>query len=154
MREIEFRGIRKGGRDDGKWVYGLLFPRGILIEPHYLEEYWIATGFENECYPVIPETIGQYTGLKDCKGNKIYEGDILRNPPKSDWEKINYVAFEVFWHDNDCADNHIGWQIDRRHYYGCLAGGTSFEKFLPKYTSKMVIIGNIHERPELLEEAQ
>ena len=91
----------------------------------------------------------QYTGLKDKNGKEIYEGDVLRIPSKNDWEKTHFQAYEVFWHDNDCADNHIGWQMNRVHNQG--GYGESWTRtFLPKYVKEMEVIGNIYENPELL----
>lgn len=97
--------------------------------------------------------IMQCTGLKDKNGKLIYEGDILRYPPKNEYEQKNYACLEVFFHNNDCCDNHIGFQLGRVHFHGCLCGGSfgNEYKFIPKNANKMEIIGNVYENKELVE---
>ena len=92
----------------------------------------------------------QYTGLKDKNGKEIYEGDLLGFLPKDDWSIKNYVAYEVFYHDNDRAVRHVGFQFNRTHMQGNLAGTNCFPDFLPKNTKKMEVVGNIYENKELL----
>lgn len=73
MREIKFRGLRKDGKG---WVYGMptfdfkyIFNKGQYDSP--------------DSYEVIPETVGQYTGMKNKRGRVIYEGDIVMYSDKS-----------------------------------------------------------------------
>ena len=150
MREILFR-----GKDIvGNWYAGNL----AVIKKDFHNGTWTVKAgsyISNECgspfaYQIRPETVGQFTGLTDKNGKKIFEGDILRFPAKDEYEKTTFIGYEVFYHDNDCADNHIGFQMNRMRFYGHLCGGECRAKLLPKYTSQMVIIGNIHDNPELL----
>ena len=120
-------------------------PWGIYRQPDGTR---IVSGQHEEC------ELMQFTGLLDKNGREIYEGDILRYPPKDNWGKINYNCFEVFFHDGDAnSDYNIGYSINRMHNHGSVCGGV-IPSFKPRAVSKMVIIGNIHENPEMLEGAK
>ena len=149
MREIKFR----GKSDLFGWVYGsyaIIDGSCHIFEEKDLTEdgHHIRQDSDRPTW-VDPNTIGQYTGLKDANGKEIYEGDLLRFPPKSQWEETNYASFEVFFHDGDCCDGHIGYQMNRAHFHGA-CGGTTFWPFRPKWVNKMVLDGNIHDNPELI----
>ena len=81
MREIEFRGKRK---DNGEWVYGDFIYNALCADGVFIAVPSSMTVASLVFCEVAPETVGQYTGLKDCKrteeypdGQKIFGGDIV-----------------------------------------------------------------------------
>lgn len=148
MREIKFRAKRVY---NNQWVYGYYFidlenklPYIMLAEQIHTPEEWVFKSIQ-----VVPETVSQFTGLHDKNGKPIFEGDILRVPPQDEWDKTNYSCFEVFFHDGDAnLDYNIGFTMSRMHNHGSVCGGY-IPSFKPKTVSKMEVIGNIYENPDL-----
>ena len=128
MREILFRGKRA---DDGEWVCGNLTiwsDKSASIDKESTEV--------SPLYAVVPETVGQYTGLTDKNGKRIFEGDI--------------VAGAVHWLDR--MKN--GVVAFRDGSFGLIWYRGEVEQFNP-FTSmcnvEYEVIGNIHDNPELLK---
>ncbi len=137
MREIEFRGKRL---DNGEWVYGSLVH---ITETYKGEEdtqncdiYQIVT-YDGVAFCVNPETIGQYTGLRDKNGKKIFEGDIV--------ETNRDVIAKVLW-DND----YLGYflYVNEQNSIEDFENG---EQPLYDYFGDIEVIGNATDNPELLE---
>lgn len=130
MRIIKFRGK---SIYDGSWIYGDLLQwndRGYRAITPSEGDRW-SNPFD---FKVDPKTIGQYTGKKDANGNDIYEGDIL-----DDIFEGKKDRFVVRWYD----------------YSFALFGDDDRYKGSPDYMQdNLIIIGNIHEHPDLLTQKQ
>ena len=150
MRTIKYRGKTK----DGEWVYGYYLPS-------IYEDVDIITVLEDfnlnqKNYAVLKETVGQFTGLLDCKGNEIYEGDIL-GLPETDSNGIqfrNRFARVVEWindgfflidREERCGEvrkygDRLALEISLNSNYSGIA------KCLEEY-GNYAVIGNIHDNP-------
>lgn len=123
-REILFRGKRK---DNGEWVEGFYFEnfdKCYIMSTKYLDNPITKFIFE-----VIPETVGQYTGVTDKNGRKIFEGDIVREFGGETYQG----CYEI--------DNVLIVKIP-----------DMLLNFVIGYDCEREIIGNIHDNPELLKE--
>lgn len=136
MRKILFRGKRL---DNGEWVYGdLIENQGRCFIYHATSETTIKDNDDNKISVVAVavdlDTVGQFTGLPDKDGKEIFEGDIV-NVSFGD----NVVPLWVLF---DCGSWCIREKCDETPHY------------LVSYTSNdnnVVVIGNIHDNPDLLE---
>lgn len=145
MREILFRGRRT---KNGQWVEGDLCTINMPIIS-------IAVNDANY-YEVIPETVGQFTGLTDINGKKIFEGDI-----------VEFVGGTTnFLRSNPYHSGHnVGTLLIVIHlpsgYTLCLPNLSEFDYQAPNITShidnytfwnhqkSLKVVGNIHDNPEL-----
>jgi hypothetical protein len=119
MREILFRGKRE---DSGEWVYGGFTPDAIG-HPRIT----VKDGNGLLFHKVVPETVGQYTGINDAEGNRIFEGDCIF---LDEWEAGGVVYFDSCWlfrfHDG--------------------SGPVS----LKRRCKECGVVGNVWDNPELL----
>lgn len=133
MPEILFRGKRK---DNGEWVQGDLVRSYLKIGNACITDFahGVVLGVDNS-------TVGQYTGLEDCKGTPVFEGDIVR-------------LFNDVKRTFGISDGEVKWC--RGAFV--VGNGDSFRNSLSVVASydwvlRGEVIGNIHDNPELLEEA-
>ena len=132
MREILFRAKRL---DNGEWVEGFFSDEtfyGNMPDDDRVFIIQKGTGFY---YPVTPATVGQFTGLLDESGKRIFEGDILRGEWFPDRNIPEQYTFVVKWHET-------GWAVEEKPYPPELL-------LDEKSLDGCEIIGNIHDNPEL-----
>ena len=138
MHEILFRGKRV---DNGEWVEGCLAAYDLIC-PNYPEDTSNATGDYYGQTPYVgfaevdPSTVGQFTGLTDKNGKRIYEGDVVLYP----WNYQDKTKrFTIKFKDGQFVASPIKKTED---YWDFMVGG---------YSKEMEIIGNVHDNPELLD---
>ena len=118
MREILFRGKQ---RDNGEWFYGDLIHLNHCVSIR-----------SKDCArSVVPETVGQYTGLADKNCKKIFEGDLIRSTETGETAIVQWFSEHSAFMIWCKTSNQVGF------LYEC-------EK------SIIEVIGNIHDNPELI----
>ncbi len=126
-REILFRGKRI---DIGMWEYGNLSMRDELGKAKYY------IGQNMLGYEVLPETVGQFTGLADRNGRKIFEGDIVKGKGKSK------KAFAI-----EYSQNIAGFVTRGPGAFSCPCMNVGTMK-------SYEVIGNIHDNPGLVGDTE
>ena len=128
MREILFRGKYS---EKSRWDYGDLY---MDHGRTYIASRDMMHGVRVHG-EVIPDTVGQYTGLTDKNGTKIFEGDIV---------KLRLLAAKMEW-KGVCEYRNgafgLAWQYAGERY--CTFAGTC--------NAEYEVLGNIHDNPELME---
>lgn len=149
MRETLFRGKRADNRE---WVEGFLVNK---TDPLLGIKCWfiLVQEYDTSCidgkpthlkslmtwYKVISETVGQYTGVEDKNGKKVFEGDILRYTPRPKCT----IYYKVIWNQEWSRFALVQWSTHKYHLYEWAQHETI------KYCCE--VIGNIHDNPDLLE---
>ena len=128
MREILFRGKRV---DNGEWVEGNYVHRTKFYgDPD--DKHFILVGGEfdydfYDAFEVDPETVGQYIGIKDRNGKKIFELDIISHVKFPDEPAL------ICWHENGFAIKGLWYSTD-----------------ILSRKADIEVVGNIHDNPELI----
>ena len=174
MREILFRGKNI---DNGKWIYGgyvhlhkttycyagsddgnndihrIVFER--MTDWNLPNQHMMAD--------VLPETVGQYTGLTDKNGVKIFEGDVVQYNTYDDFDCQSVVKFGEYNQDGSAGEYSarkcIGFYVDVDNFT-CPDWCEDAPDYFPKHFKQQnvlevardcQVIGNIHDNPEILE---
>lgn len=137
MRTIKFRGkCAKGSRYAGEWAYG------SCVQCEKSDDVLITAAINDRCsctYHVDPDTVGQYTGLTDKNGKKIYEGDIISS------KKHPQIKHLIFY--NEKQGKFMAGLYGNTNIYDFGVCGVDF----PAWMAEKEVVGNIHDNPELLE---
>ena len=135
MREILFRGKSNwsyGNVKEGDWLYGMTISRHVYNDEE-ITSYYIGGG-NNTIYG---NTLGQYTGLTDKNGKKIFEGDVCQT---KGYKLIDETPFIVVWNDY-----YSGF------YWEDVKNANDTDMFTKTVAEITEVIGNIHDNPELLK---
>lgn len=126
MRTIKFRGKRL---DNGEWVYGYY---AVILNKLRVDSKETIIITPEGYYEVLPDSVGQWTGLVDRNGKEIFEGDIIS---RENTYENNCV---VKWDDESC-----GFTLNYIYF------DESYN--MNEFWDDFEVIGNIHDNPELLE---
>ena len=158
MREILFHGKRT---DNGEWIEG--FYSAEEYNPYIGKiEYIPRIQIIGKCVSlgVIPETVGQYTGLTDKNGVRIFEGDIFKFDDEvwessytscgTEYDSFAVENYGVVGFDEDMARfDFIKYKFHENSVEADLHENHTID--FSEFVCELEVIGNIHDNPELLE---
>ena len=162
MRKILFRGKRK---DNGEWVEGYYFERkdtqeniieSVIIVDAYEQitsgQRYMRSNLIHECFHVDSKTVGQFTGMTDKNGMKIFVGDIIHSD-NGKQSAISVVKFGeyypmMFYRMLDVCNPGRKHLLARGFYAVSVNKG---EEMILFQSPCVTVIGNIHDNPELLK---
>lgn len=129
MRNIKFRGKRV---TNGEWVYGFYY----TFPPICRIRHWLVQLNHYGDVDIVPETVGQFIGLKDKNGKEIYEGDIVKA-----------------WSQGVSAIGEVSRRIDGLWIIYPAYQKQTIWGLMPDKdgTTTVEVIGNIYDNPELVE---
>lgn len=122
-------------KDENKWFYGYLYSENQIRGVEDLSKFSLY-----EVREVDPETIGQYTGLTDKNGTKIWKGDIVKIYPDCDYPE-----------DFDISDVYSYNGVLCVNYHTCEYDSTAIGFAYDIDETEFEVIGNTTDNPELLE---
>lgn len=147
MKDILFRGksiVADSPNTPGHWLEGCYISRlldfedgKLVIEHNIIERSSYINNYLDMCTEVWPETVGQFTGLLDKNGRKIFEGDIV----KTKYGRLCTVIWFSSPSEN-CWDLEIVNTVENLSTM-CPDAGDLFEQ------KNLEVVGNIHDNPEL-----
>lgn len=148
MREIEFR-----AKDlNGNWIFGFYSPRILFPSFEQMPNIKTFTGSDVE---IEINTLGQYTGLKDKNGTKIFEGDIVKltrthiYAPTTSFHNKDLVSLhKIYWDEEKHAFYQRHFNIESERFIG---GGSLVFNDERADENIIEIVGNIWDTPELLK---
>lgn len=152
MREIEFRGkslvtnnwvygnyiIDKWGDSNNEIIYGILQDR---TAPDYLKN-WIPVR-------INPNTVGQYTGLKDKNDKKVFEGDVIRM--HYFFNNYDPISLGVFEDEAEIIGVVKCELLDGFYVETVDDHSICYLQWVEEPTEELEVLGNIYDNPELLE---